>query len=469
MCARNNSRTRWLLLLLALPFWATSCTSDESTTSSNDYCYIKSVTLGTIVRTVERRDRKDRTIVISRSSTTFSGNTFAMTINQRDNTIENRDSLPYGSRLSAVLATISFDGSMIKYREKGSNAGWTAYNSTDSLDLTKPLELYLTSNDELSSRTYYLKVNVHKQEGDSLYWDQCEEEVEVLKEMTDMKAFALDDKLMVLGRKATGIVLAIRSGIESQGTWESEQTTNLPAEVDLQTLRQQNDQFYISTSDGKILSSTDARDWQQIGTSYSSGLTLVEKTEDYFYAVTTSEGKMLCSADAITWEEEELDTESMLPVSDITALTLQQANGSLRIVMVGQREESTNCVVWNKMWNEGWKSHENDAEWIYFPITPDNQIPCPRLKYLNLLRYDGKCIIFGGASQDGSRKALDAMYVSQDYGITWRPSSMHHMPIQLEGIEGCITSIVDKNNYIWIITNAQVWRGRLNRLGFAQQ
>ena len=68
-----------------------------------------------------------------------------------------------------------------------------------------------------------------------------------------------------------------------------------------------------------------------------------------------------------------------------------------------------------------------------------------------------------------SHKALDAMFISQDYGITWRTSTELHMPIQLEGIEGCITSTVDKNNFIWIITNAQVWRGRLNRLGFAQQ
>ena len=44
-----------------------------------------------------------------------------------------------------------------------------------------------------------------------------------------------------------------------------------------------------------------------------------------------------------------------------------------------------------------------------------------------------------------------------------------HIPEALKGSEGCITSTVDYNYFIWIITNAQVWRGRLNRLGFAQQ
>ena len=135
--------------------------------------------------------------------------------------------------------------------------------------------------------------------------------------------------------------------------------------------------------------------------------------------------------------------------------------------MVGQREGSDNAVVWSKMWNETEK--EENAQWVYFSISPDNKIPCPRLQYLNLLPYDGKCIAFGGASMDESHKALDAMFVSQDYGITWRPDKELYLPVQLEGIEGPITSAVDKNNFIWIITNAQVWRGRLNRLGFAQQ
>ena len=112
---------------------------------------------------------------------------------------------------------------------------------------------------------------------------------------------------------------------------------------------------------------------------------------------------------------------------------------------------------------------ETGASWIYFPISPDNTSPCPRLNHLNLLPYDGKCIALGGVSTDGKHKALHAAYVSQDYGITWRPSTELHTPVLAEGTSGCITSTVDKNYFIWIITDAQVWRGRLNRLGFAQQ
>ena len=442
-------------MLLALPLLTASCSKDDNTVStSNDYCYIKSVTLGTV-------KRKVGTI-----NTSIAGSYYPMTINLRDNTIENRDSLPYGSLLDRVVATITFDGSVLSYREKGSNSEWTVYSSTDSLDLTKPLELLLTSNDNQSSRLYTFKVNVHKQEGDSLYWSKCESEVAVLADMTDMKSFELNEKLLVLGKKTSGIVLAERSSIGAQGTWEETPLTDLPATTDPQTLRQQADNLYLSTSDGQIFSSTDAKNWQQEGTTLSAGLTLVEKTENFFYAI--SEGKLMRSADAMTWEEEELDTEAiMLPQSDIRALCLEQANGNSRIIMVGQIEESDNAVVWNKMWNDS--EPEAKAQWIYFPISPDNKIPCPRLKYFNLMPYDNKCIAFGGASLDGTHEALDVMYVSQDYGITWRPSVEIRMPSELKGTEGCITSTVDRNYFIWIITNSQIWRGRLNRLGFAQQ
>ena len=455
MRAKEFIRNQSFPLLLALVLLASSCSEKDNVVStSNDYCYISSVILGNV-------KRQTKSI-----NATFSAVDFEMTINQRTNNIENRDSLPYGSQLSRVIVTIHFDGSTLAYREKGSGSEWTNYNATDSLYLTKPLELYLTSNDNQSSRIYTLKVNVHQQEGDSLFWKQCDNNVAELMDMDDMKAFVLNDKLFVLGQKASGITLAERSSIEAEGTWTETPVTDLPATTDLQTLRKHEDMLYISTTDGNVFSSADAKGWRQEGSTYSAPLKLIEKTEKYFYAI--SEDKLLRSTDASTWEEESLDTEAtMLPSSGIRALSVEQANGNNRIILVGQSENCDNAVVWNKMWNDSEK--EENAQWIYFPITHDNNIPCPKLEYFNLLSYDGKCIAFGGASIDKSRKAFDATYVSPDFGITWRPDRELLMPLELKGIEGCITSTVDENNFIWIITNAQVWRGRLNRLGFAQQ
>ena len=91
MRIKETSRKNWLLMLLALVVMATSCSKDDIVvTTRDDYCYIKSVTLGTV-------KRKVGTI-----SSSFPGSYYAMTINLRDNTIENRDSLPFGSLLVQV-------------------------------------------------------------------------------------------------------------------------------------------------------------------------------------------------------------------------------------------------------------------------------------------------------------------------------------------------------------------------------
>ena len=101
MRATKYTIFRWLTVLLAMPLLWTSCSSDDTTTVTNDYCYIRSVTLGTVKRNIEKRDRQGN--VISTVAMPYTAGNYAMTINHRDGTIENRDSLPYGSDLSAVV------------------------------------------------------------------------------------------------------------------------------------------------------------------------------------------------------------------------------------------------------------------------------------------------------------------------------------------------------------------------------
>ena len=76
------------------------------------------------------------------------------------------------------------------------------------------------------------------------------------------------------------------------------------------------------------------------------------------------------------------------------------------------------------------------------------------------MKYDGKCLAFGRGS--------DKMYFSSDYGITWRTDSGLHLPLELGQVPGNLTSAVGDDNVIWIIAGNSVWKGRLNRLGFAR-
>lgn len=158
-------KKKTILLLAVLCGLLTSCFKDEEVTY-DDYCYISSVSLGKIKRQTWTLDTLGNRV---KTYTSYSGSSIQMTIDQRTNTIQNRDSLLYGSDLSALLLTITYQGLTLLYRPAAdSTAEWQAYSSKDSLDLRQPLHLLAVSNDGAANRIYTLKVNVHNQEGDSL-------------------------------------------------------------------------------------------------------------------------------------------------------------------------------------------------------------------------------------------------------------------------------------------------------------
>ena len=443
-----------LWLLVCLPILFISCIKDEEVVL-DDYCYISSVSLGNVKRVVKSGD--------SNVYSSYTASYYRMTIDQRKQSIENHDSLLYGSNMNAVLLNISYSGSYLAYRKitPDNDGVWQAYSPTDSIDLTSPIELHLLSNDSRSSRVYTLKVNVHQQEGDSLYWTKVDE-LEAgtgFEAMTETRAAIVDgNNLVVLGRAGGDIRLGKRVVHSDEAQWEFVDT-DLPTDADLQTLAKGKGKLYVSTAEGAFYESSNAETWTRIGTGVP-GMKLAAVTKDYFYAL--AGGKMYSSQGATDWtREERLDEKSdSLPTDVIGTLDFIQPNGNNRLVMVGHHTDDavSKTMVWNKMWNSGLA--EGEAEWTFVNWTRDNKNLLPVMEHTCLMKYDGKCLAFGRGS--------DKMYFSSDYGITWRTDSGLHLPLELEQVPGNLTSAVGDDNVIWIIAGNSVWKGRLNRLGFAR-
>lgn len=467
MCAHKRMKKYLVLLLATIPFLVGSCISDKEV-SYDDYCYISEVSLGSIKREVHMLDTLGNDTIIK---TSYTGSNFDMVINQRKLTIENKDSLLYGSLLQAVLVNITYSGARLAYRIKDDiDSTWLAYSSEDSMDLRKPVELLLIANDGLSTRKYTLKLNVHQQEGDSLYWNKVGDVVPQLQGMSQQQALMVQGSLAVLGKKSDAIILMERT---ADGTW-NESPTNLPAEANVETAVRRSNAFFVSTTDGDIYTTTDGKDWQKLNAPQSPGLVLAGATTSYLYALKDGELYRCSENEQGEWnfQAEGLDESSVyLPSKDVKSLLMKQSNGNNRLVMVGNRTDETDktSVVWNKMWNED--IPESESIWMFINQTDENKCTLPQLEYLNLIQYDEKCLAFGGASVagKGTNKAMDALYVSQDYGITWRTDSEMHLPKELKGVDGPVCSVVDDNNVIWIIANGEVWRGKLNRLDFIRQ
>lgn len=454
-------KKKTILLLAVLCGLLTSCFKDEEVTY-DDYCYISSVSLGKIKRQTWTLDTLGNRV---KTYTSYSGSSIQMTIDQRTNTIQNRDSLLYGSDLSALLVTVTYQGLTLLYRPAAdSTAEWQAYSSKDSLDLRQPLHLLAVSNDGAANRIYTLKVNVHNQEGDSLYWTRQESDVAQLRNMQVGRAVIQADTLHVFGYVGQKVCVSSRPLTETNA-W-NQQETNLPEDAQVGTVCQLADRMYMSTASGDLYISEDAACWRRVS-SIGPNARLAGAGKSFLYAL---EGRSLMrSADGQIWEQESIDDDAaFLPDTCVTMLTFDGEDGDSRVVMVGYRtqENDTTAMVWNKTWSINGK--EERSEWIYFNQTRENKWFCPRLQSINLMAYDGMCLAFGGASdyEGGKYEAMSEMFFSKDYGITWKPDYELHLPQELLGVSGPIASAVDRDHFIWIIANREVWRGRLNRLGF---
>ena len=453
------------LFFFMLPLLMSSCWKDEEEIVLDNHCYISSVALGTIKRAIHTTDKEGNDSIYY---TTFTASSYKMSIDQKNLLIENRDSILYGAVASSVLTTITYEGATLHWRPADDpNSEWILYNSSDSLDLRKPLHLLVYANDAQSYRQYTLRLNVHQQEGDSLYWNHVDEETTVFAEMKEMRAFMNKGTLKVLGQISDGIQTAVRSGLASAGEWTLN-ATNLPKTTIVSTLHQQGDNLFVSSTEGAIYTSQDAITWEQLGPVIPNR-TLVAVSSNFYYVLI--DGLLYSSSNVIDWKVESLDSSpEYLPDNLIYSSVYDQENGNHRILICGNRdvETDTTAVVWSKVWYDDMT--EGEAEWTYYTQTSENPYSCPRLQYLTIIPYDGKMIAIGGAPVNGgTHKAMDHLYFSKDHGVTWKADRELHLPYELSGVSGPLTATVDENNFIWIIANQQVWRGRLNRLGFVRQ
>lgn len=157
-----------------------------------------------------------------------------------------------------------------------------------------------------------------------------------------------------------------------------------------------------------------------------------------------------------------------MPVQDFATVSYTQENGLERTLWIGNRSmddyPSDEAAM---VWSHSLAAGQETAVWAYFNAAPDNHYACPRLQSLNLIRYDEVLLALGGKSLDGTaHKAFDNMYVSRDNGVTWKTDGVYVLPGDLEGKDVLMSVAVDAEYRVWLVAGGEVWRGRLNQLGF---
>lgn len=196
------------------------------------------------------------------------------------------------------------------------------------------------------------------------------------------------------------------------------------------------------------------------------------------YALSDDNKLMVSRDNGTTWEEDLLDEDaSMLPVQDLSMVCypMYLSDSTDYVVLVGNRSVSEYpqeeiAMVWRKIID--YSSNGPVGRWTYMERTDGNLLALPRMQNLNIVKYDDGILAFGGAGIGGAQTpAWSKIYQSRDNGITWKENSRYQMPAGFDTSATSVDVSVENDQLLWLRCSGtgQVWRGRLNRLGWAKQ
>ena len=418
---------------------------------------------------------------------TVFGRHYKFSIDQLNRLIYNQDSMPVGSNADTILGRILIDTFSVTGWVSAGSPTDTILNIKDSVNLIPAInkanqtgmEFTVHAADGTNTRKYYLDVRVHHQDPDSLNWTKVDAFSEAPFQETP-KVVILDNKLLVYTSYTT---MYKRSALPLANGWSKVSTTNLPSNAKLSSLINFQEKLYMITEDtntqkgGDVYSSADGSVWTKANGLSTDVKALVacfssnqinEQKATLVGILKNSEGQnQFCiTEDGQTWSTKDTDiVPANFPTENIYYTALTTANGVDKVVITGMpqaTDKQTN--LWFSMDGKGWANLNDGA-------TPSTV--CPAMTNPFVTYYGGKFYSFGGN--------MDAIY-SSITGIAWfKTEKKFLLNDTFKGrtsytivVDPVTANPADRRGYIWVIfggkgTKNEVWRGRLNRLGFKQQ
>ena len=432
--------------LLMAAFMITSCLNDddnEVTLSSESSITAFSIKDNIETKYTAKVNGKDTTL-----TATVKGSDYPFIIDQVERRIYNADSLPVGTNVSKVVVEITADTPYILI-VANKDSLWT---STDSLNFENPVKFKVMAQSMEYGAVYTAEINVHKQEPDSLVWSNLSSDFNG-SAIQAQKAVYFNDKIYVFARQDEGKVAVTTTSITDGHSWSALQPLSLE-KADYSTAMTWGDHLYI-IAENQLYQSENGTDWSKIESAPKL--------------------KMLVSNIYSQNNPEENNKQESVPYGfPETSLSFVSyplnTNSSIdRMLVLGENPIATDTtsVVWAQL------STENT--WGNYPPEKDNLDFCPKLENIAMIHYNNQLYAFGGpGKKNGSNLApFSAFYESVNNGIIWQQVKRYvFFPEEFSNLykqaDGNYSYVIDKNNYLWIMwsKSGQVWRGRINKLGF---
>lgn len=465
---------RLFVILFSAAVLTTSCLSDDTATDITFYSdtALTSFSLGKLNRTMYTKDSEGKD---SAYTAEVDGSAYKFYIDQLKGEIYNPDSLPVRTDVAHVVCSAEAKRGgliLIAYKDIEGNDSLAYYIDSDSLDFTEPLEFRVYANDGIAYRSYKVSVNVHKEEPDSINWVDAGTN-DAFTSLTAMKAVTFNDRLLVFGTDGTGTSVYSAS-LDTPGEWMLN-TTTFDADAYAGVVAKGDSLYTISG--GQMMRSHNGTDW----TAYAieggvRPVKLFAAGRAKLYGLDSNGNIVSSEYSNHGWQTDRVSgSTDNLPAENISygCLSLTTDNDAERIIIAGNRTlsehaEDSVAMVWSKI--EEYSGDSENHSWIF--CNEDNGYRMPRLANICMTVYGDVLIALGGRGQGGSSaEAFSGFYVSEDNGLTWHNDDKYYLPEGFDnGNKDVFTMTVDDDNYLWIVCGGtgKVWRGRLNRLGWAE-
>lgn len=197
------------------------------------------------------------------------------------------------------------------------------------------------------------------------------------------------------------------------------------------------------------------------------------------YALSTDNKLKVSYDNGQTWKDDLINgDDDMLPTRDLALISYPMANTDSvdYVLLIGNREvnEQNNesiAMVWRKVVD--YSKNATKASWNYMERNAvSDSLALPRQENLTMVKYDDGILAFGGKGIGGcDNPAYSMIYQSRDNGITWKYNANYKLPDGFDDQATKVSATVDADNFIWLYCegSGQVWRGRLNKLGWKNQ
>jgi len=458
-----NKKCLSYIALCSILVFASSCLG--SSDDELEYYYdaaLTSFSLGTVNQYVHTQSSTgtDSTYVVK-----VTGSHYKFYIDQLKHEVYNVDSLPMGSDAKHLICTIGAkNGGYIAIQSLTSDS-LSYYTSTDSLDFSVPRKIVVYNSNASAYTKYSVRVNVHQEDSNSFVWTRMADNAS-LAAFKSVKAVSTSERIWLFGSDGTS-TRAYYTSLTDGNSWTA-LSTSFSADA-WKNVSVSRDVPYVLSGSKLYAVHTDGLKEFAAG----SAKRLVAGSGSGVYAI-TEKGEMLLF-NGSSWQSQRLDgSADMLPSQDYASASLPAlVNDSTdMLLLAGSRglaeaPADTCDVVWQKV--DEYSAGSSSDPWAY--AQSNQRYVLPRMANLQLFAYDGSILAIGGEGLGAnSNDALTAFYQTYDKGLTWKKSTLYALPAAFSGSKSCFAVVSDKNNFIWIFAGdtGQVWRGRLNRLGWAK-